>query len=83
MSKSKIFSFLVAGLFLGLAMFLSSSPAEAGGHEWWRSCGGHTYEGCNGRQYGPYARPTCHVVTICVGYTRYGHPIYRQVQVCR
>lgn len=31
------------------------TPANAGGHEWWRSCGGHTYEGCDGVRRGPYA----------------------------
>ena len=31
---------------------LAATPADA---QWWRSCGGHAYEGCDGVQRGPYA----------------------------
>ncbi len=48
--KHLIFAALVAAGLAGATL-----PADAGGHEWWRSCGGHAYEGCDGIPRGPYA----------------------------
>lgn len=47
-----LFLAALAAAFVG---FGGLEPAAAGGHEWWRSCGGHTYEGCDGVPRGPYA----------------------------
>jgi len=49
--KNLIFAAMLAAGLAGATL-----PAEAGGHEWWRGCGGHAYEGCDGIQRGPYAR---------------------------
>lgn len=48
--RSLILFSALAGIFFGLFV-----PAEAGQRNRWRDCGGHTYEGCDGIQRGPYA----------------------------
>src|SRR3989344_2446325 len=47
---------LIFAAMLGAGLAGATLPAEAGGHEWWRGCGGHAYEGCDGIQRGPDAR---------------------------
>lgn len=47
--------FLVAVMAAGLVAVAMPQPAQAGGHESWRSCGGMYYEGCDGIARGPYA----------------------------